>query len=372
MIKYDKQLSVKDTATLVNSISSEAGIENTPLCADSASLKKIGDIVTADDSGSHKFHDVLYGKIAKQVILSFSHTNRFKEFKKGMMEIGDVIEFLKPKDFVGKALPAIANRTGEYVDAPERHNDIAQYAAVNLKAYYKETLDIEELKTAFTSMSNFSSYYNAKVANMYTMYEYDEELTFQYLLLKIASGVTPVELEYGSTNKDMLATVKATVRKACNKPSKAYNPRGALWKSNINDIIIFAEVDTLTDTEVNDLAAAFNIDKMAIQSRIIDLNAFTLTDDEVTRLKAIGVMGAQETAPEVDDLKYLIVDKQGIQVYDKLLTSKVRENEEGHFYNNFLHWQASYAWVNWATFVAITVDSTEPEPDPGDGDGDGE
>ena len=360
MKKYIEKLEVKDTPRLINTVCKEAGIENVPLCASGETIKKIGDIVTADDSTSYKFYSVLYGKIAKQVILSFSHTNRFKEFKKGMMEVGDVIEFIKPKDFTGTALPAVDSRTGANVDAPSRHDDIAQYSAVNLKAYYKDTLDIDELKTAFTSLDNFANYYNAKVANMYTMYEYDEELTFIYLLGKIASGVTPVEMDYGSTRKEQIAKVKSIARKACNLPSKAYNPRGALWKSNMEDIIIFAEVDTLTDVEVNELAAAFQLDKMEIRSRIIDLNSFVLTDDEVARLKAIGVMDANETAPAVTDLKYLIVDKKGIQIYDKLLTAKVRENEEGLFYNNFLHWQASYAWVNWATFVALTVDSTEP------------
>lgn len=353
-----------DIATKINVAVAKSGLEGCPVCADTVSLRKIGDIVTSNDSASHTFYGALFGVVGMQEVIGMAHQNKYKEFKKGIMSVGDVIQFITPKDFTGTALPALADRTGEYVDAPSRHDVYSQYAAKNVEAYYKDTFDMVELKTAFTSLSNFENFYNAKIANMYTMYQYDEELTFMYLLGKMATGVTPVEMDYGTTRKSQIAKVKATVKKACNLPSKSYNPRGALWKSNLEDIIIFAEVDTLTDVEVNELAAAFQIDKMEIRSRIIDLNSFVLDNDQVARLKAIGVMGSSETAPAVTDLKYIIVDKKGIQVYDNYIGMKTRENEEGLFYNNILHWQATYAWVNWTTFVAITVDSTAPVQNP--------
>lgn len=349
-----------DIPRLVNTACVQAGIENVPLCADDVSLRKIGDVVTSDTAVSDKFYGVLFGKIAKQEIINFTYENRFKEFKGSPMGVGDVMEFLKPKDFAGEALEPLATRTGANVDAPSRHDDEAQYIAINLKARYKDTLDYDELKTAFTTLSNFNDYYTSKIAQLALMREYDETLTFQYLLTKMASQATPIYAGSTATNADLIAKVKATVRKACILPSKDYNPRGSLWVSAPRDIIVFADVDTLTDTAVKDLAQAMQLSEIEIQNRIIDIKSFTLDANEVARLKAIGVMGSSETAPTVDGLKYVVIDRRAIQMRDKKLEIKQRENEEGLFMNNWLHWHAAIGWINWATFVPI-VKANEPE-----------
>lgn len=354
-----------------------------------ATIHEIGNIITSNNSYTETFYGALYGVIGVQIVSGWYYTNKYKRFKKGVMEIGDVIQITRPKAFSGIAQSKeVGNRSGSTVDTPHRHNADVQYFAQNLKAYYKDTIDRDELKRAFATISAFGSFYDAKLRNVYNMYELDEQLVFKYLTLKALSNASAPTITYtaGATDEGTAKNILKAVRKTVKKmyfASTSYNLAGILNALSDGDRLnVIMPIDTAEDISVDALAGAFNLDKLEVQNRVFDIDQFNLADFEAIRLANIGVIDYTTTAPSssdaddyisgtleadgtttiyvakadiptVSDVAAFIFSDDFFQIYDNLFEMKTRENEEGLFWNYFLHIWQTWAVSRFAQFAVI-------------------
>lgn len=344
--------------------------------ADVASIHEIGDIITSNNSYTETFYDALYGVIGAQIVSGWYYTNKYKAFKKGLMQIGDVIQIVRPKAFKGEAMPKeVAQRFGADVDAPNRHGVDTQYFARNLMAKYKDTIDRDELKRAFASVSSFDSFVSAKLQNVYNMYEVDEQLTFKYLTLTAINqnNMATVEYTYADNAEINAKNLIKAVKNTCGKmtyPTENWNLAKVLNSvTDRNALNVVLPIEVSTDISVDALAGAFNLDKIAMTQKLYEIDQFELTDNEAIRLACIGVIPSGTTKPDGEEDTYITgVDEFGTplyimksdvptatdvvgfifaddfyQIYDNLFEMYTRMNESGVFQNYFLH-----VWQTWA------------------------
>lgn len=365
--------------------------------ADVATIHEIGNIITSNNSYTETFYNALYGVIGAQIIAGWYYTNKYKNFKKGVMQIGDVIQIARPKTFKGTSVPKeVENRNGSDVDAPNRHGTTTQFFARNLVCRYKDTIDRDELKRAFASISSFDGFVSAKLQFVYNMYEVDEQLTFKYLTLTAINQNNAPAIEYTKISNSAEATAKNIIKAVKNTcglmtyPKSTYNLAQVMNsvqdRKNLN---IIMPVNVYTDISVDALAGAFNMSELEMKQKLYEIDSFTLEDDEAVRLACIGVIPYVTTEPEdydEDDDNYIVdtneegqtiyIDREDVptidedepvacvifaddfyQIYDNVFEMYTRMNESGLFQNYFLH-----VWQTWAVsmFAQFAVVKQSP------------
>lgn len=367
MIKNTKKWNGK-TDVLLNLIKenvSDVGYKNDVPEADfsdaegaTANIHDIGNIITSNNSYTELFYDNLYGVIGMQIVSGWHYTNKFKAFKKGLMQIGDVIQITRPKAFTGhNKNKDVSERSGSDVDSPERHGVDAQYFARNIVATYHDTVDREELKRAFASVSSFETFVTAKLTNIYNMYEVDEQLVFKYLVITAINHNNAKTVTYtkGASDEENAKNIIKAVKNTCGKmtfPSTDYNLAKVLNAVNSkSELNVIMPVDINTNISVDALAGAFNLDKMEMTQKLYEIDNFELSDYEKTRLTAIGVDCSTLTMPE--NVACIIFADDFFQIYDNLYEMYTRLNESGLFQNYFLHVWQTWAVSEFAQFAVV-------------------
>ena len=125
---------------------------------------------------------------------------------------------------------------------------------------------------------------------------------------------------YATLNNKEKANVITTNVKAYIKKlkflSNSYNGQGVMTFSNPSDLVLIVPSDISAFLDVEQLANAFNISKVELPTRVLDIDYFVKED------------GAEDT----DAICYLL-DKEAIQIWETLNESESFRNPQAKYTN---------------------------------------
>lgn len=316
------------SSTLLNAIRSEATPEyqaRVPL-ATQKNLAEVGSSILNWGPTRNEFVSALFNRIGKVVISDKMYENPLKEFKKGMLEYGKTIEEVFV-DLVEENLfdEEIAQNELYKRNLPDVKS---VFHDVNRKGFYKTTVENEQLSMAFTSEDGMGNLVDKIISKLYTSDEYDEFLYMKNIIN-----------QYGVEGKFQVVTIPDPVDEASAKVamtkikeisnsltfmSPKYNYAGVRTHTPKEEQIILIDTafDALIDVEV--LASAFNMDKADFIGRRVLIDDFG------------GLQG----------VLCAIVDRNWFMVMDKLFRTEELYNQQGLYYNYWLHhWQVLSASI---------------------------
>lgn len=225
----------------------------------------------------NEFVDVLVNKIAHTVVRNQIWNNVFTEFKKGLIEHGDVIEEIQI-DLID-AYTYDGNRDTSEKELLGRNVPDVQvnYHMRNRQDVYKLTINDDELMRAFTTTNGLSNFTAALVSKLATSDQVDEFLIMKQLIVEYEAKngfftrkVSDVSTKTSGADeaKELLRTIRAD-GDLLKFPSKLYNAAGMTSWAEGKDMILVTTPQVKAALDVEALAAAFNIPKMDIDNRIV-------------------------------------------------------------------------------------------------------
>ena len=308
--------------TLLNAIKASATQEFKDRIPDATetNLAEVGSAIMNWSSTRNEFVQALFNRIGKVIITNKLFENPLSEFKKGMLEWGKTIEEV----FIDLVTENIYDANTAETELFKRNlPDVKSiFHDVNRKGFYKTTVQNDELTQAFIGNDGMMSLIDKIIKVLYTSDNFDEFLYMKNIIKQYGIegkfamiSITPVTDE--ASAKLALTTIKNYSNKLTFM-SKNYNHAGVRTYTAKEDQIVLIDTafDALIDVEV--LASAFNMDKADFIGRRI------LVDD----------FGG------LTNVLCAVVDKSWFMVYDKLIRTEEVYNQQGLYYNYFLHhWQ---------------------------------
>ena len=316
------------SSTLLNAIKSEASQEYQDRIPDATkdNLAEIGTAIFNWSSSRNEFVAALFNRIGKVVISDKMYENPLKEFKKGMLDWGKTIEEVFVDLVAENAYDAsIAEQEIYKRNMPDIKS---VFHDLNRKGFYKTTVENETLSLAFTGEQGMQTLVDKIIAKLFTSDEYDEFLYMKNIISQFGvEGKFAVEVIINPTDEASAKQAMTKIKKVSNSltfMSPHYNFANIKTHTKKDDQIVLIDTafDALVDVEV--LASAFNMDKADFIGRRV------LVDD----------FGGLE------DIVCVIVDRAWFMVYDKMLRTEELYNQQGLYYNYWLHhWQVLSASI---------------------------
>lgn len=358
------------TVDIINAIRQNAPAEyqsKVPaLEKDSASLRKVGDVICGYPAFSNYFLNELVNRIAFVNIKSATFNNAYAELKKGYLEFGETVEevfveIAKAREFSAeKAYSRELKRTLPDVRTA--------FHCMNWRVQYPVTIQDEDLRQAFMSINGVQDLIAKIVDAVYTAAEYDEYLLFKYLMIKaIAHGkMYPVAVDSA-----VYTNAAVAFRGASNMltfVNTKYNASGVHTSTPKNDQYIFMDAMYNASYDVNVLASAFNMDKAEFQGKLKLIDSWdTFDNDRFSVIMENSDMIEPVTEDELllmKDVKAVLVDGEWFQVYDN--NNKFTETyvSSGMYWNyNYNVWKtvSSSPFSNAVVFIDSAVPSELPQ-----------
>lgn len=329
------------SSTLLNAIKTGASAEYQARIPDATqdNLAEVGSAILNWSSTRNEFVAALFNRIGKVVITDKLYENPLREFKKGMLEWGKTIEEV----FVDLITENVFDPTVAESELYKRNlPDVKSiFHDVNRKGFYKTTVSTPELELAFVGEEGMMSLVDKIIRKLYTSDNFDEFLYMKNIIHQYGVEgkfamipVSPVTDEVSA--KAAMVTIKDYSNKLTFMSSD-FNHAGVKTFTLKEDQIVLIDTnfDALVDVEV--LAAAFNMDKADFIGRRI------LVDD----------FGG------LSNVLCAVVDKSWFMVYDKLIRTEEVYNQQGLYYNYFLHhWQTISASMFSNALLFVTAAPT--------------
>ena len=323
-----------NTATIVNGILNEIKAQGVPYVnEDLSNIKEVGEAICNIEVVRNAFASCLINRIGiVKTYKMFWENPFFRVFSKGKLNFGTSVQSIFVE--VAKSYQYewdTAMSEAELLFKREKPDIKTQYFELNYQRVFKTTLTREELKGAFVADNGFEELVDKISSSVITGKEVYDYSVFKGLLkeamdkgyLKVVEVDDPTDT---ATLKKFNTTVRALTRKLT-FPSKSFNGAGVLNSSKLEDQYIFLtpEVEAALSTDV--LAYAFNI------------NFAKMKPDEVEEK----IQVIDSFPEELGDVVAMVVDKDFIQIYERLLDSQTEWNGALLYWNIFLH-----AWYIYA------------------------
>jgi hypothetical protein len=193
----------------------------------------------------------------------------------------------------------------------------------NRQDLYPQTISDEQLRSAFTSWSDFGSFVAGIINAIYNSAEKDE---FEYMKLLIDNyfskglfTVIPVTAPVdGASATDFVKKVRATATKmTLGNGSRNYNSLAVHTVTNMSDLHLIIDADLRAEMDVDVLADAFNMSKADFLGNVTVIDNFGSTG-----------------------LEAVLIDNDWFMVFDNLVQLETARNQKGLYWNYFLHiWQ---------------------------------
>lgn len=321
-------------------------------------IPKVGQLIYGHPAHANQFINALINRIAIFRMQSATFNNPYAHLKKGYLEFGETIEDI----FVGiakvieyapdKAMEREFKRT-----LPDVH---AVFHIMNWRVLYPITIQDEDLKMAFTSAEGVQNLIAKIVDQVYTAAEYDEFLLFKYLLIKaIAHNKMHVVNMVPGSNNSKLDYQAEKYRGYSNMllfMKDKYNEEGVLTTTPRERQAIFMDAMYNAKFDVEELSAAFHMEKADFMGKLHLIDDFTSFDNnrfEIIREHSDGI--EEVTAAELAALanvKAILIDENWFQVYDN--NNKFTENYMGSsLYWNY--WYHVWKTVSYSPFANAIV-----------------
>ena len=323
-----------DNVTFVKALSSATSQEFKDRIGNvtAGNIKKVGDIIANYPNAKNEFVTVLTNQVSKQLFFNKVWENPYKMFNRGQLPYGKSIESIFVDIVKGKDRTRQTKGDALASDLLTRQspNVKVEYYTENFQQQYPTTLSDEELKGAFRNANGLSEMTARILQAPLTGAEFDQFLMIKHALANLkCANVQIAKAEYAKlTAKEkanlITTTVKAYVKKL-KFLSNNYNAQGVMTFSKPSDLYLFVPADISAFLDVEQLANAFNISKVELPTRVLDIDNFQ-------KVNAGSDAAANPYVEDTDALFYLI-DKDAIQLYETLNESESFRNPQAKYTN---------------------------------------
>ena len=279
----------------------------------------------------NEFIDAMVNKIALQVIRGTSWTNPLAFAKKGLISGGDTVEEIMVGLVKAKTYDPARDELEKELFGTAPIEVQANYHRVNRKDRYKVTINQPLLMTAFQQPTGLSTFAGQIMAAPGTSDQWDEFLLmcrlfseyeanggfFKVGIRDITSpGLDPVQRAQDA--RDVIIKMRSLAGNL-KFISTAYNAARMPVAAQPNELYLFITPELNAVLDVEALAGAFNVEKMAIYDRII----------EIPR-EQFNILGVEAVLSTIDFF----------QVFDQLFETASQWNPASLQNNYWLHrWQ---------------------------------
>ena len=309
-----------------------------------ANMNQIADTIEAYPTIANEFVEVLTNQVIRTMFLTRTINNPLSFFERGeLSKYGKSLELIyvdliEGKDFTDRFGSSYENE----LLAPTTANNVkVQYLTENSRLKYKITISTDMLASAFRNENGLSNLVNQQVAKMVESYNLDKFL----MTWKLIDKMNKVDIKTGiasvndtNSGKVLLRKIKKVI-KDMSFPSKDYNTSGVWTVSKPSDLAIIIDTETSSLLDVEVLAGIFNLSKVEMESRIIEIPKF---GDDKTQA--------------------LIVDRDKLQIYQTKYATDTVKNGAGLFTNIFLHRWDLLGACDFANCVRLSVDGQAGNP----------
>ena len=297
-----------------------------------ANIKKIGETITTYPTLKNEFINVLTNQVSKQLFFNKVWENPYKMFNRGQLPYGKSIESIFIDIVKGKDRTRQTNATNLASDLLSRQtpNVKVEYYTENFQHQYPTTLSDEELKGAFRNQNGLSEMTARILQAPLTGAEFDQFLMIKHALANLKTAQVKIgKTAYnGLTAKEkanlITTTVKAYVKKL-KFLSNNYNAQGVMTFSRPTDLYLFVPADISAFLDVEQLATAFNISKVELPTRVLDIDNFQKVNT--------GNDASSNPYVEDTDALFYLIDKDAIQLYETLNESESFRNPQAKYTN---------------------------------------
>lgn len=297
-----------------------------------ANIKKVGETITAYPTLKNEFINVLTNQVSKQLFFNKVWENPYKMFNRGQLPYGKSIESIFIDIVKGKDRTKQTNTNNLASDLLSRQtpNVKVEYYTENFQQQYPTTISDEELKGAFRTANGLSEMTARILQAPLTGAEFDQFLMIKHALANLKTAQVKIgKTAYnGLTAKEkanlITTTVKAYVKKL-KFLSNNYNAQGVMTFSRPTDLYLFVPADISAFLDVEQLATAFNISKVELPTRVLDIDNFQKVNT--------GSDASSNPYVEDTDALFYLIDKDAIQLYETLNESESFRNPQAKYTN---------------------------------------
>lgn len=352
-----KQINADASAEYQNRMTDENG----NLLTGEKAYKALTDYPTV----KNEFINTLTNKIVKSYFYSKVFSNPLKMLHRGELTFGTSLEQV----FVGMAKKKnfsdnFGTDKADSLIGKEESDVKATYIGKNFAYKYRVSISEDMLRGAFTSNSGLSELVaqltNSAISGCYYDEFADMKLVINNAISKGAdfkgqtlttdSSITlqaPKSIKVGTKPIEWAENIRALSGRL-RFPSTNYNMTGVKTWSNPEDLILITTPEKVAKIDVNVLALAFNTSMADIKIKIIEV------DELPTKIcTEIGTEGTTEK-----DLVGIVMDKDWLQCYDTVMTTRQFENSDTLTINQFLHKQGVMASCLFANIVALVNEAS--------------
>lgn len=347
------------TIDILNTIRANASAQyqdQVPEVATNYDVRQVGDVFFGYPNLANEFLSALVNQIALVRIRSATFNNPYRMFKKGFLETGETVEevfvqIAKARDFSPeKAASRELKRTIPDVRSA--------FHLINWKVQYPVTVQREDLRQAFTSISGVEDLISRIIDSVIRAAEYDDFLLVKYLLIKAVSHGKMKPVAFDAADSKNAATTFRGTSNMLTFMKNDYNAAGVTTVTPREDQYIFMDAQYNAKFDVEVLAAAFHMEKADFLGRLVLIDDFTTFDNaRFDEIRAAGNNIEEVTTAELAlmaDVKAILVDQEWFQLYDTL--NEMSEAYVGSgLYNNYFYnrWEivSSSPFSNAVVFV---------------------
>ena len=339
--------------------------QNVPVVTQASDIPHVGEVIYGTPAFANQFINALVNRIALVRARSATFNNPYARLKKGYLEFGETVEEI----FV--QIAKVVKFDPEKAAAREFKRTLpdvrSAFHTMNWRVMYPVTIQDDDLKRAFLSMSGVQDLIAKIVDSVYKAAEYDEFLLFKYLLIKSVSSGKMVPVSVDATKPDDAAKKFRGMSNKLTFMSSDNNAAGVKTATPRENQAIFMDAMFNAEYDVDVLAAAFNMDKADFMGRLYLIDDFASFDnDRFAEIRANSDGLEEVTIDELtlmQGVKAILVDEEWFQVYDNNTKFTEQYAAAGLYWNYFFHtWKTiSYSpFSNAVVFVASTADSALP------------
>ena len=323
-----------DNVTFVKALSSATSQEFKDRIGSvtAGNIKKIGETVATYPTVKNEFVNVLTNQVSKQLFFNKVWENPYKMFNRGQLPYGKSIESIFVDIVKGKDRSRQTNVTNLASDLLSRQtaNVNVEYYTENFQHQYPTTISDEELKGAFRNANGLSEMTARILQAPLTGAEFDQFLMIKHALANLKCAEVKVgKSAYTAMTAKEKANVITTAVKAYVKKlkflSNNYNAQGVMTFSRPSDLYLFVPADISAFLDVEQLANAFNISKVELPARVLDIDNFQKVNS--------GSNANTEPYVEDTDALFYLIDKDAIQLYETLNESESFRNPQAKYTN---------------------------------------
>lgn len=313
-------------------------------------LREIGNVIINNPLLQNQFLNMLCNRIATVIISSRLYRNPWARFKKGTLELGEVIEEI----FVSMADPMwyLPDNDRSPFKTAKPAVDSA-FHVMNYQIFYETTVNYKQLKTAFLSWQGLNDLVSRIIEQIYTAANYDEFLVMKYMIAKLILAGKIATVTVDALDKSSARDITVEMVTQANDlqfMSNRWNEAGVTTYTDPNYLwtILTNKARAIFDVEV--LAVSFNMDKADLIGRQISVDSFTIWDSKrLTKIFENSPWTPYQpfTADEIAKLATvtaIMLDEKWFMIFDNMITMADEFNPVTLDYNYFYH--------NWKTFSA--------------------